>query len=212
MIRVGEAGDRIRWGELEITLTRHGDRWHATGSVDCFIPFDPTGEDVLLAPVLPDEKYYIDVEPPIALVPGSEVNLATTLPIGVEIFLGKARIGRFLPRLKRTYLGPTTDGIFAIHVRLSESYQPGMILNLSVVNQAKETLFFDELKLSPWLLSVFEHEGEWIAERLVVSMGPEEMDVKHTDHGHGQMVIRGRRENEINKRFKKFVERLRDAI
>ncbi|MEO0248816.1 MAG: hypothetical protein ABIN58_04605 [candidate division WOR-3 bacterium] len=212
MIRIGEVGERIRWGELEITITREGDRWRAAGSFDCLIPFDPTDHDVLLSPVLPPERYYIDVEPPIVLGPGSEVSLAATLPVGVEVFLGRVRIGEFLPRLKRTYLGPTTDGVFASYVRLGESHQPGMILNLTVVNHAKETLFFDELKLSPWLLSVFEHEGEWITERLVVSMGPEEMDVKHTDLASGHMIIRGKRENEINKRFKKFVERLRDAI
>lgn len=212
MIKIGEVGERIRWGELEIAITRERDHWRATGSVDYFIPFDPNGQDVLLAPVLPPEKYYIDVEPPIVAPPGLEINLTTILPVGVEIFLGRVKIGEFIPRLKRTYLGPVTDGIFAVYVRLGEDYQPSMILNLTVINQAKETLFFDELKLSPWLLSVFEHEGEWITERLVVSMGPEEMDVKHTDFSSGQMIIRGKRENEINKRFKKFVERLRDAI
>lgn len=212
MIKIGEAGERIRWGDLEIAITGELDRWRATGSLDCFIPFDPNGQDVLLAPVLPPERYYIDVEPPIVVPPGSEVNLAATLPVGVEIFVGGVRIGEFVPRLKRTYLGPPTDGVFAVYVRLGESHQPGMTLNLTVVNHAKETLFFDELKLSPWLLSVFENEDEWITERLVVSMGPEEMDVRHTDFGSGQMIIRGKRENEINKRFKKFVERLRDAI
>ncbi len=212
MIKIGEAGERIRWGDLEVIVARDGERWRATGSVECFIPFDPTGEDVLLLPVLPDERYYIDVDPPIALAPGSEVSLAATLPVGVEIFTGRVRIGEFVPRLKRTYIGPPTDGVFAVHIRLGESYEPGMILNLTVLNHAKETLFFDELKLSPWLLSVFEHDGAWITERLVVSMGPEEMDVRHTDFGQGQMIIRGRRENEINKRFKKFVKRLKDAI
>ncbi|MGB9589707.1 MAG: hypothetical protein ACPL68_02355, partial [Candidatus Hydrothermia bacterium] len=166
----------------------------------------------LLEPVLPRERYYIDVEPPVVVPPGSEIALHAVVPVGAEIFLGKVRIGEFKPVLKRTYLGPTTDGDFAVYVRFGELYQPGMVLNLSVMNRGKETLFFDELKLAPWLLSVFEHEGEWLSERLVVSMGPEEMDVKHTDFGSGKLIIKGKRENEINKRFKKFVKRLKDVI
>jgi len=212
MIKIGEVGERIRWGELEIAVLREGDRWRATGAVDCLLPFDPSGEDVLLSPLLPRERYYIDVEPSVVVAPGSEIKLSTTVPVGAEIFLDRVKIGEFMPRLKRTYLGSPTEGVFAVYVRFGEQYEPGLTLNFSIINRNDETLYFDELKLAPWLLSVFEHEGMWLSEQLVVFMGPDEMDVKHTDMGHGRMIIKGRRENEINKRFKKFVERLRDAI
>jgi len=207
MIKLGK-----RWGNLEIAFLREGDRWRATGSVECLLAFDPSGEDVLLSPLLPKERYFIDVEPPVVVAPGSEVGLTTTVPVGAEIFIGRVKIGEFMPRMKRTYLGPTTEGVFALYVRFGERYEPGLTLELSIINKHDETLCFDELKLAPWLLSVFEHDGKWFSERLVVLLGPEEMDVKHTDIGPGRMVIRGKRESEINKRFKRFVERLKDVI
>ncbi|MEO0180632.1 MAG: hypothetical protein ABIM74_06725 [candidate division WOR-3 bacterium] len=212
MIKTGRAGERIRWGDLDIEFLRDGDGWRAIGSVNCLLPFDPVGRDVLIAPILPKERYYLDVEPPVIIAPGSSVALTAVFPVGVEVFLGDLKIGDHNPRLKRTYLGPTTGGAFAVYVRSGEIYQPGLLVDVSVVNHEKETLCFDELTLAPWLLSVFEHDGEWVSERLIVHLGHDEIDVKHTDQGPGELIIRGRRESEINKRLKKFVQRLKDVI
>lgn len=212
MIVVGKAGERIRWGALELNFLREGTAWRVTGSLDCLLPFDPAGQDILLSPILSEENYYIDMEPPVAIGPGQEARLASTLPIGVEVFVESVKLGDYMPRFKRIHLGDLTDGAFATFVRSAEFYQPGIVLDISVVNPGKESLCFDELILNPRLLSVFEHEEEWVAEHLVVSLGREEQDVRHTDFGNGNMIIRGLREKEINKRLKRIVQRLKDAI
>lgn len=212
MIRVGEANERIQWGGLELKFLKDDGGWRVAGSLNCRLPFDPTGHDVLLSPILPGEKYYLDVEPPVVMAPGSEARLAASLPVGTKVFLGDVKLGDYLPAFKRTNMGPTTAGVFATFVRSGELYQPGIVLDLSIVNPAKESLCFDELVLDPPLLSVFEHEGNWVAERLIVYLGREEMDVKHTDSGPGRVLIRGNREKEISRRLKRFVERLKDAI
>ena len=212
MIDIGEFSDSLSKGHLFLQAREIDFGYSITGSVKALAPKEFAREHVFVAPKLFDIKYYVDIEPDITLLPNARIRISETVPIGVEVWIGDVRIGEFYPKVKRAYIGEPSNGFFVLFVRQVRDEFPSLELDLEVVNETGETRFLDEISLNPKNLSVFEDQDRWVSERLIISVKPDDIEVKHTDQGPGKKVIQGKHEPEINRRFKRIARGFKDVF
>jgi len=212
MISLGKLGKGVSRGLFKLEVRKGKFGLDVSGSVAASISAGAGDEEVTLVPILFPERYYIDVEPDVVVPVRGRVQVIENLPVGVQAWLGNILLGEVFPTVKRAYIGEPHDGFFTVFVGRGQIAFPSVEVRIEAVNRTRATRYFDEVSLNSAKLTVFQDGENWVSERLVISVTPDEMIVDHTDTGPGEPLLKGAREPEINRRFKRLAGRLRDVF